>query len=61
VLCLINVNNSHMQNSKAWGIGPVMTGWSWYISSFPRSFWGWPDEAETCKGLKNWIIIKNSW
>jgi hypothetical protein len=26
VLCLINVNNSHMQNSKAWGIGPVMTG-----------------------------------
>jgi hypothetical protein len=34
------------------GTGPVMTGWSWYISSFPRSFWGWPEGAGTCKGLK---------
>jgi hypothetical protein len=25
VLCLINVTNSHMHNSKAWGIGLVMS------------------------------------
>jgi hypothetical protein len=61
VLCLINVTNSHTYNSKAWGIGLIMTGWSWYINSFPRSFWGWPDEAETCKWLEKFNNNKNPW
>jgi hypothetical protein len=41
-----------MYNSKTWGIGLVITGWCWYTSSLPCSFWGWPDGAETCKGLE---------
>jgi hypothetical protein len=48
-----------MYNSKAWGIGLIMTGCSWYINSFPRSFLGWPDEAETCKGLEKLNNNKN--
>jgi hypothetical protein len=46
-----------MCNNTTWGIGPLMNRWRWYTSSLPRSFWGWPDRAETCKRMPLLKII----